>query len=66
MTVKDTTAYDKGVADFFGDQALAEKFAKLVKVEDKLKMMWNSRMIQVISFQHCSDCKLNEILEILV
>ena len=48
MIVKDNSAYDKGIADFFGDAALAEKFTKLVKVEDKLKMMWKAPMIQVI------------------
>ena len=48
MIVKDNSAYDKGIADFFGDAALAEKFSKLVKVEDKLKMMWKAPMIQVI------------------
>ena len=48
MIVKDSSAYDKGIADFFGDAALAEQFTKLVKVEDKLKMMWKAPVIQVI------------------
>ena len=48
MIVKDNSAYDKGIANFFGDAALAETFSKLVKVEDKLKMMWKAPMIQVI------------------
>ena len=49
MIVKDNSAYDKGIVDFFGDAALAEQFSKLSKVEDKLKMMWKAPMIQVIS-----------------
>ena len=48
MIVKDNSAYDKGIANFFGDAASAETFSKLVKVEDKLKMMWKAPMIQVI------------------
>ena len=48
MIVKDNSAYDKGIANFFGDAALAETFSKLVKVEDKLRMMWKAPMIQVI------------------
>ena len=48
MIVKDNSAYDKGIADFFGDPARAEEFSKLVKVEDKLKMMWKAPVIQVI------------------
>ena len=48
MIVKDNSAYDKGIANFFGDAALAEQFSKLSKVEDKLKMMWKAPMIQVI------------------
>ena len=48
MIVKDNSAYDKGIADFFGDAALAEQFSKLTKVEDKLKLMWKAPMIQVI------------------
>ena len=38
MIVKDNSAYDKGIADFFGDAALAEQFSKLVKVSN-----WNSQ-----------------------
>ena len=48
MIVKDNSAYDKGIADFFGDAAVAEQFSKLTKVEDKLKLMWKAPMIQVI------------------
>ena len=48
MIVKDSAAYDKGIADFFGDAAQAEQFSKLTKVEDKLKLMWKAPMIQVI------------------
>ena len=29
MIVKDNSAYDKGIADFFGDPARAEEFSKL-------------------------------------
>ena len=48
MTVTDNLSpYERGVAEFFGDPALAERFGKLSKVEEKLEMMWRGPMIQV-------------------
>ena len=48
MTVTDNLSpYERGLAEFFGDPALAERFGKLSKVEEKLEMMWRGPMIQV-------------------
>ena len=53
MTVDhNVSPYERGVAQFFGDPALAERFGKLDKVEEKLEMMWRAPMIQVIT----GDC----------
>ena len=59
MTVTDSSSpYEKGVASFFGDEAAVAQFGKLVKIEEKLQMMWSAPMIQVyIDF---SDVLLSE------
>ena len=46
MTVKDAN-FEKGVADFFGDAEVAEKYMKLKSIEEKIKLIWTAPVIQV-------------------
>ena len=51
MTVKDAN-FEKGVADFFGDAEVAEKYMKLKSIEEKIKLIWTAPVIQVDIYLH--------------
>lgn len=45
MTIKDVN-FERGVKDFFADEATATKYLSLKRVEDKIALMWRAPVIQ--------------------
>ena len=54
MTVKDSN-FAKNVAAFFQDAGVAEKYMKLTKLEDKIKLIWTTPIMQVKFLQLTID-----------
>ena len=51
MTVKDVN-FERGVKDFFGDEAMASKYLELARIEDKIGLMWKAPVIQRFMKDH--------------
>ena len=54
MTIKDSN-FAKNVAAFFQDSGVAEKYMKLTKLEDKIKLIWTTPIMQVQFLQLTID-----------
>ena len=51
MTIKDVS-FERGVKDFFADEATATKYLGLNRIEDKIGMMWRAPVIQRFMKEH--------------
>ena len=52
MTVKKSN-FEKNVAAFFQDAGMAEKYLRLTKLEEKVKLIWTTPIMQVcLNFVH--------------
>ena len=51
MTVKDVN-YERGVRDYFADEATASKYLSLKRIEDKITLMWRAPVIQSFMKEH--------------